>query len=135
MSEEIIKVLDELCKRFGIAVDWTSENVMPYLQMIADKIVKLELTEAIMGIVIALLFIGIAVGLTYLAKFCFKKYNDISGYNDWNIGGTFSIVGVVAFSIAGVAVLFGNIENIVECLVFPEKVVFDFVRYYIEAMN
>lgn len=29
MSENIIKVLDELGKRFGIAIDWSSENVTP----------------------------------------------------------------------------------------------------------
>ena len=32
MSNEIIKVLDALSDKLGIAVDWTSENVLPYLQ-------------------------------------------------------------------------------------------------------
>lgn len=30
MSEEIIKVLDNLAERFGVAVDWTSTNVSHY---------------------------------------------------------------------------------------------------------
>lgn len=30
MSDEIIKVLDDLSKRAGIAIDWTSQNVLPY---------------------------------------------------------------------------------------------------------
>jgi hypothetical protein len=29
MSEEIIKVLDYICGKLGLAIDWTAENVMP----------------------------------------------------------------------------------------------------------
>lgn len=32
MSEEIIKVIDELGKRFGIVIDWSNQNIIPYLQ-------------------------------------------------------------------------------------------------------
>lgn len=32
MSVEVIKVLDALVEKFGIAIDWTSANVLPYLQ-------------------------------------------------------------------------------------------------------
>ena len=31
MSDEIIKLLDDLGQRFGIAIDWSSENMMPYI--------------------------------------------------------------------------------------------------------
>ena len=134
MSEEIIKVLDELCKRFGIAVDWTSQNVMPYLQLIADKIIKLEIAEAIMGIMYAFIFLGIAFGLYPFAKFCFKKYEEDT-WSCWNIGGTFSYIGTVFFAIVFLVMSMANIWSIVECIVFPEKVVFDFVRHYIEIMN
>ena len=29
MNEEIIKVLDYICGKLGLAIDWTAENVMP----------------------------------------------------------------------------------------------------------
>ena len=29
MSEEIIKVIDYICGKLGLAIDWTAENVMP----------------------------------------------------------------------------------------------------------
>ena len=32
MSEEIIKILDDLGRRFGILIDWSSKNILPYLQ-------------------------------------------------------------------------------------------------------
>ena len=35
-SEQIIEVLNALCEKFGIAIDWTAENVMPYLTDLAE---------------------------------------------------------------------------------------------------
>lgn len=31
MSQEIINVLDNLGEKFGIAIDWSNENILPYL--------------------------------------------------------------------------------------------------------
>lgn len=31
MSEEVIKILDTIAEKFGLAIDWTSANVLPYL--------------------------------------------------------------------------------------------------------
>lgn len=39
MSEEVIKILDALAEKFGLAIDWTSANVLPYLQQLCDKYV------------------------------------------------------------------------------------------------
>lgn len=30
MAEQIVEVLNALCEKFGIAVDWSSENVVSY---------------------------------------------------------------------------------------------------------
>ena len=37
MSEKIIKVIDALADKFGLAIDWTSANVMPYVQDLTGK--------------------------------------------------------------------------------------------------
>lgn len=47
MSDEIIKVLDDLSRRLGIAVDWTSSNALPYLQQLAQKYVNYKLLQAL----------------------------------------------------------------------------------------
>ena len=48
MSEEIIKVLDELGKRFGIVIDWSNQNIMPYLQELLKSFIKMELNLILM---------------------------------------------------------------------------------------
>lgn len=39
MSEEIIKVIDELGKRFGIVIDWSNQNIIPYLQELLKRFI------------------------------------------------------------------------------------------------
>ena len=48
MSEEIIKALDDLGDRFGIAIDWTSENVLPYLQNLMDRFITYNIAMNIL---------------------------------------------------------------------------------------
>lgn len=71
MSEEIIKVLDNLGQKFGIAIDWTSQNILPYLQDLMNRFISLQSAKAIIWIVILsvlviatiiLMVIGIRVG-------------------------------------------------------------------------
>lgn len=45
----IIETLDYLFEKFGIAVDWTTENVMPYVEQLAEKIVTYKIvTDSIL---------------------------------------------------------------------------------------
>lgn len=55
MSEEIIKVLDNLAERFGVAVDWTSINVIPYLQELCSKYITYEIATSVTWLVIGIL--------------------------------------------------------------------------------
>lgn len=55
MSEEIIKVLDNLAERFGVAVDWTSTNVIPYLQELCSKYITYEIAISVTWLVIGIL--------------------------------------------------------------------------------
>lgn len=71
MSEEIIKILDNLGEKVGLTIDWTSQNILPYLQDLMNRFISLQSTKAIIWIVILsvlviatiiLMVIGIRVG-------------------------------------------------------------------------
>ena len=51
MSTEIIKVLENLAEKFGIAVDWSDKNLIPHLNQLADKITLYTLVSAIVCII------------------------------------------------------------------------------------
>ena len=43
MSDEIIKLLNDLSSRFGVAIDWSSKNMTPYLQELFQKYTRYEI--------------------------------------------------------------------------------------------
>lgn len=45
MSEEIIKVLDHIGDKLGIAIDWSSENIWPYVTDILNRYRNMKLIE------------------------------------------------------------------------------------------
>lgn len=118
MSSEVIKILDDLCARFGIAIDWTSENVIPQLEKITEKLVRYECTTSIMWLVFAVILIAFGVALIIA---------DIK--LDWEGGGCFIGSCVI---VIGMVVTICQIIDIIACNTFPEKVLMDYLTNYIK---
>ena len=60
MSQEIIKVLDNLAQKFGVAIDWTSQNILPYLQDLMSRYISLQNAYAVTWIVISAIILIIS---------------------------------------------------------------------------
>lgn len=54
MSKEIIKVLDELGKRFGVIIDWNNQNIIPYLQELLKRFICYRNITACVWIIISI---------------------------------------------------------------------------------
>lgn len=120
MSEEIIKVLDELAKRFGLVIDWTSENVIPYLEHLGGRYVNWVLVMNLIWLTLSLaVVIGWSVFLHKNKEFGVTHYDVISDDYFARI-----LVSSLIYVIAGI-VLIITIFGTAECLVFPEKVIID----------
>ena len=52
ISQQVIKVLDAVCDKFGIAIDWTSNNVIPYIQQLGNKIIIYDICNNIIWLVV-----------------------------------------------------------------------------------
>ena len=46
VSSEVIEILDYLGDKLGIAIDWTNENIIPYLQVLINKFIKWEISTS-----------------------------------------------------------------------------------------
>ena len=57
VSEQIIQVLDNLGEKFGLAIDWSSENILPYASELMNKAVSYELWMNI----VPLVFVGVGM--------------------------------------------------------------------------
>lgn len=119
VSSEIIEVLDYLGEKFGIAIDWTSNNVFPYLQTLADKFIKWEISTSILWIAIAVFIIAIIIGLMNL-KGVREASEDCCDGMLWTPAGII----ILGFFI----VICVQIFDIVECNIFPEQVLYDFIK-------
>lgn len=123
VSDQIIKVLDEVSKKFGLAIDWTQSNILPYVQQLSQRIVNYELWTSIVWIIVA---IGmIIISLIIWNKREFKKV-------DWDRGdgfGTFLLVSILL--VVGMIMGITQIFDIITCLTLPEKILFEFIMNYI----
>ena len=135
MSSEIIKVLDALSDKLGIAVDWTSGNVLPYLQQLCDKCVKYEMVSSIIWIIVGIgLLIGCAI-LIKLAIYCYKKYNESDGYSEWDFVYMLVVILAITTGISGIIVIITQLFDIAMCITFPEKIIIDELRNIYLSLN
>lgn len=66
VSDQIIKVLDNLCEKFGLAIDWSSKNIQPYLEELMAKAVNYKFSIATMWLIIGIiLFVIGCIGIKF----------------------------------------------------------------------
>ena len=130
MSDEIIKVLDALAEKFGLAVDWTSSNVLPYISELVGKIVRWEIGTSIMWLVIGFIFLFSLIPLIGFSKYAHKKFKEDTG-SDWDIAKFFIVLAAVVCGIIGIVMSICQIYDIITCYTFPEKILLDFINNYI----
>lgn len=116
VSNEIITVLEYLGEKMGIVVDWTSANLFPYLQELCNEFIRWEIGTSIVWMVLALMVIGVT--------FIIQRG---SGWDD------FDKLIFVMIIILAVIVMVEQIFDIVECCTFPEKAVYDYIRWRMES--
>lgn len=122
MSTEIIKVLDDLSSRFGIAIDWTSQNVVPYIQQLTGRIQAYSIT--INAIAAVCMVAIIVVAMVWYVKL-YKRHKDDKYYEELSV---VEFVLNIVFGLAGVAVLMllpGVISDLVQAIFIPELTVID----------
>lgn len=114
-NNKVIEVLDYLFQKFGIAVDWTSENIMPYIQVLCEKYIRWEISSSIAWVVIGSVLFLIGVALII-----------------WDACNYFDLIGptVIGFGIiiAAVGILCVNVFDIIRCNVFPELQLIEYVQ-------
>jgi hypothetical protein len=124
-SEEILTVLDYLGHKFGIAIDWTSENVMPYLQDLASRYIKYEVFTSIAWIALFVVIIILAGFIWTISGIVSAKCvnNDIAQAICYMSMAVFWI----AFALC-IIVGMTQVYDIIECYTLPEKVILEYLK-------
>lgn len=123
MSEEIIKVLDNLGQKFGIAIDWTSQNVMPYLQGLMNRFINLQNAKAIIWIVILSILVIATIILIIIGIKLGKKEKD----GEITFFAVF--IGIVVLTFLVIPLLC-NIFGLMQNIYTPELTLLEYITNY-----
>ena len=128
MSEEIIKILDDLGERLGIAVDWTSQNILPYLQDLMSRFISLRNTQAIIWIIISsILILIMATIIVKMIKKLKKLDKNTYSYDD-KVSGYILIWFVLGIIILGFLIaLLCNIFGLIQNIYTPELTIIEYL--------
>ena len=121
ISSQIIEIINDLCAKFGMVIDWSEENVLPYVQTLLAKFISWEIATSLAWIGIALF--AILFGIVLII--CDQKVLETE------------ICTVVSIVVMGIALLVigTQIFDIIECKVFPEKTIYDYVSMLISRQR
>ena len=122
-SGEIINVLDYLCGKFGIAIDWTSDNVMPYLEDLCGRYINYEVYTSIAWCTL----FGVIVFVTGLVWLIGSIVDKRSGRVCLSDATEVSCVLFFIFLAIGIFVWTCQAFDIIECYTIPEKTILEYL--------
>lgn len=129
MSEEIIKVLDDLGKRFGLAIDWSNQNIMPYLQELGSRFITYKTATGILAIIaLSILIVISSMAISKLVKW--KKSDkfdkDYCGDDPFLF---WFFISLLVCGIIGLAIgIICNITGIMQNLIMPELTIINYLQ-------
>lgn len=127
VSNQIIEVLNAICDKFGLAIDWSSQNILPYMQELTTKIVNYEFWTSIITIAIpAIIFI-----LSLLGDSKISPSVDLDCDTKEVLTFILSII-VITSGTLFILMLCFETYDIITCLTFPEKIILD---YAVNVLN
>lgn len=117
VSDQIIAVLDNLCAKFGMAIDWSQENVIPYVSELCEKYIQYEIATSIAWCAIML---SVTAILMLIARCGYKKEVEEIYFPFTIISGVFAVITIIVISF--------QVFDIIECKTIPEKTIFEYVK-------
>lgn len=123
VSDQIIQVLDALCAKFNIVVDWTSSNVIPYIEILCQKLVTWEIWSSVAWMAVMIL----ACAIWFIIARVYRKPIKES-YSEAEILGTVAkgvtvFLPLITFIVIGI-----EIFDIIKCVTFPELTIVEYIQ-------
>lgn len=125
--QDIASVLDALCDKMGIAIDWSAENIAPQLEAFVARYGTYLVASSTFGLVMSVLFI--AAGVTGIVL-TYQSYQKGTWANDdgWS-GKALTTLGTVIAGVSLFAIMTATIcfifivHGLIQLAIVPEVVV------------
>lgn len=129
MSDEIIKILDDLGQRFGIAIDWSAQNVMPYLKDLMSRFINYEMITSVVWMVVFIICCtGMVIAIPRLIKY--ERERNESDCIVWPTIVVVIFMVMIIFCLIGIGC---QINDLIICNTIPEKRIIDYVNYLVSC--
>lgn len=145
MSEEIIKVFDYIREKLGIAIDYTQENIQPYLEDLWHRFITYEIVIHSIWVLIGLAEVVICFYLIVryfkagkklandivdplyymVEKRSYYPYEEYVTYRD---SGMFLLIAAVSIVAILIPITICQISDLIELLIIPEKFVLQLIK-------
>ena len=125
--QDIVSVLDALCDKVGIAIDWSSENIAPQLEAFVARYGTYLAASSIFGLVLSVLFIAAGVTGIVLTYRSYQKGTWANG-DGWS-GKDITTLGIVIAAVSLFAIITATIcvicivHGLIQLAIVPEVVV------------
>jgi hypothetical protein len=129
VSKEIIEVLDYIGDKFGIAVNWTDKNVLPYVQQLCEKFIKWDIATSVYWIGFAIIFVIAGIVLVKYGKKFINKAEDMDDMH-FGLGVTYIVLAVCLFVISFI-IIPCQIYDIVKDCYMPELRLYEYAKSFI----
>ena len=127
VSNQIIAVLDAICEKFGIVIDWTASNIMPYLQDLCKRIVTYEIATSVAWIILQ----GAIVFLAFYIRN--KKVKPLSEEDDDDYILVVATVVCAIIATIAVVIICMQVADIIKALTIPEITIYKFAKPFLKG--
>ena len=131
-SSQFIEIFDHLCQKFGVVIDWSAQNVIPYITALCGRMTSCVIFK---NVVLIFVFAGIFYLFWRFTNPCCSKENkwdpDFQYCKSLNGSYVLGWIGrgvVTAFSF-GVSIT--ALLTIIKCIYLPEFVIIDCLSSYL----
>jgi hypothetical protein len=143
-SEQFKDIFNMLCEKIGVAIDWTQENIVPYVMELCKRFVILNIVEEALWLVSGIITVVI---IGFLSKKIFEDYRkcvDTKKDTFWweelfdgvspKIGTIFAFVGCGVALLIGLVVIPCSISELLRWAIVPEVQLIKEITSFISAM-
>lgn len=131
-SSQFIEIFDHLCQKFGVVIDWSAQNVIPYITALCGRMTNYIIFK---NVILIFAFAGIFYLFWRFTKPCCSKENK------WDPDFTYSksmnnsyILGWAGRGFATVFTISMSISalfTVIKCIYLPEFVIIDCLSAYL----
>lgn len=118
-SDQFIKILNAIAEKFGMSIDWASDNVLPYIQGLLARIISYEIATSIFWIALGIISI--------IASIILFRWGMNSNYEEIQIPAVLCSVFVIGLFTIVISV---QVHDIITAIYLPETIYLEYFNKY-----